>query len=73
MADRNEPRDTRTSDIPERESNDLPNRASNQEKAEGSRENTNVESGITNRPIAEEQEEQQNLPPRGSGKGGTHA
>jgi hypothetical protein len=43
-----------------------PNRASNKEPAEGSRENVNVEqAGITNRPIEEEQREQQNLPPRG--------
>jgi hypothetical protein len=66
MADHSEPRDTSTSDVP--------NRASNQEPAEGSRENVNEEGGgISNRPIAEEQAEQQNLPPRGSSKGGAHA
>jgi hypothetical protein len=64
--DQNEPRDTSTSDVP--------NRASNQEQAEGSRENINEEGGgISNRPIEEEQQEQQNLPPRGSSKGGAHA
>ena len=46
----------------------IPNEASNKEKAEGSRQNENVESGITNRPIEEEQREQQNLPPRGKSK-----
>jgi hypothetical protein len=68
MANQNEPRDTRTSDVP--------NRASNQEQAEGSRENVNESEeggGVSNRPIAEEQAEQQNLPPRGSSKGGAHA
>ena len=35
--------------------------------------NTNEESGVTNRPIEEEQREQQNLPPRGDRKDGTHA
>ena len=52
-----EPRDT-----------SIPNEQSNKEKAEGSRQNENVESGITNRPIEEEQREQQNLPPRGKSK-----
>jgi len=46
----------------------IPNEASNKEKAEGSRQNENVESGITNRPIREEQEEQQRLPPRGKSR-----
>jgi hypothetical protein len=57
MAEPTDPRDT-----------SIPNQASNKEKAEGSRENQNVESGITNRPIREEQEEQQRLPPRGHAK-----
>jgi hypothetical protein len=66
MPDQNEPRDTTTSD--------QPTRKSNQEKAEGSRENTNVEGGgISNRPIADEQAEQQGVPPRGSSKDGAHA
>ena len=66
MPDQNEPRDTTTSD--------QPTRTSNQEKAEGSRENTNVEGGgISNRPIADEQAEQQGVPPRGSNKDGAHA
>ena len=43
--------------------------------AEGTREdvNDNEEAGVTNRPIEEEQREQQNLPPRGDRKDGTHA
>jgi hypothetical protein len=68
MTERHDPHDISTSDIP--------NRASNQEKTEGSRENVNVNEeggGISNRPIAEEQAEQQSLPPRGSSKGGAHA
>ena len=51
-----EPVDPRDTSIP---------KASNKEKAEGSRENENVESGISNRPIDEEQRDQQSLlPPR---------
>jgi hypothetical protein len=59
-----EPRDT-----------SAPNEPSGREPAEGSRENvnTNEESGTTNRPIEEEQRDQQNLPPRGERKDGTHA
>ena len=57
MAEPVDPRDT-----------SIPNQASNKEKAEGSRQNENVESGISNRPIAEEQREQQSLPPRGGSK-----
>jgi hypothetical protein len=59
-----EPRDT-----------SVPNEPSSREPAEGSRENvnTNEESGTTNRPIEEEQRDQQNLPPRGERKDGTHA
>jgi hypothetical protein len=40
--------------------------------AEGARENVNIEeaaSGISNRPIEQEQREQQNLPPRGRTRG----
>ena len=61
MADSTEPRDT-----------SIPNQAANQEPAEGSRDNENVESGISNRPIREEQREQQNLPPRGRSKDENH-
>jgi hypothetical protein len=59
-----EPRDT-----------SIPGEPSRKQPAEGSRENVNVdeESGITNRPIEEEQREQQDLPPRGDRKDGTHA
>lgn len=46
----------------------IPNEPTEQEPAEGSRENVNEESGISNRPIEEEQREQQNLPPRGEKK-----
>jgi hypothetical protein len=35
--------------------------------------NTDEESGISNRPIEEEQRDQQGLPPRGGRKDGTHA
>jgi len=61
MAEPTDPRDT-----------SITNQASNKEPAEGSRENQNVESGITNRPIEEEQREQQNLPPRGKSRDETH-
>jgi hypothetical protein len=54
-----EPRDT-----------SIPNQASNKEKAEGSRANGNVERGVTNRPIEEEQRDQQNLPPGGRSETG---
>jgi hypothetical protein len=59
-----EPRDT-----------SIPDEQSRKEPAEGSRDNvnTNEEAGITNRPIEEEQREQQNLPPRGGNKDGAHA
>jgi hypothetical protein len=59
-----EPRDT-----------SVPNEQSRKQPAEGSREhvNTSEESGITNRPIEEEQRDQQNLPPRGERKDETHA
>jgi hypothetical protein len=71
MADSNTPRDRSG-----------PNDPSMKEKAEGSRDNVNIEaidndnsqeSGISNRPIEEEQREQQNLPPRGRNKEGGHA
>jgi hypothetical protein len=57
MAEPTDPRDT-----------SIPNEQSDKEKTEGSRGNQNVESEITNRPIREEQEEQQQLPPRGQSK-----
>jgi len=60
-----EPRDT-----------SIPNEQSRKQPAEGSRENVNTsdeESGISNRPIEEQQREQQNLPRRGERKDGTHA
>jgi hypothetical protein len=70
MADSQGPRDT-----------SIPNDPPSKENAEGSRDNVHIErpagergeSGITNRPIEEEQREQQNLPPRGRGKEGGHA
>jgi hypothetical protein len=59
-----EPRDT-----------SIPDEQSRPDPAEGSRENvnTNEESGISNRPIEEEQRDQQGLPRRGERKDGTHA
>ena len=59
-----EPRDTSVS-----------NEQSRKQPAEGSRENVNTgeESAISNRPIEEEQRDQQNLPTRGDRKDGTHA
>jgi hypothetical protein len=59
-----EPRDTSVPDEPRR-----------RDPAEGSRENvnTNEESDISNRPIEEEQRDQQGLPPRGDRKDRTHA
>jgi hypothetical protein len=48
------------------ENPDAPNQAANTQPAEASPES--VESGITNRPIEEEQREQQNLPPRGESR-----
>ena len=60
-----EPRDT-----------SVPNEQSREQPAEGSRENVNTgeeSAGITNRPIEEEQRDQQNLPPRGERKDGAHA
>jgi hypothetical protein len=57
------------------------NPALDKEKPEGSRrtvdealENESQQpSGVSNRPIEEEQEEQAELPPRGERKGGAHA
>lgn len=44
--------------------------AGNKEPAEGSRENAG---GISNRPLREEQERQEKVPPRGKNKEGRHA
>jgi hypothetical protein len=68
MTEQPEPHDTK-----------VPSDPAAQEPAEGSRNNvddTGVgrrDAGITNRPIEEEQREQQNLPPRGDSKEGGHA
>jgi hypothetical protein len=59
--------------MPQHNDPNIPNQASNKEKAEGSRENTNEGAGISNRPVEEEQQRQENLPPRGDSKGGSHA
>jgi hypothetical protein len=48
----------------------MPNQASNKEKAEGSRDSGG---GITNRPLDEEQQNQERVPPRGETKDGSHA
>ena len=56
-----------------------PNHASSIEQAEGSRENVQggnahqEAAGITNRSRKQEEEAQESLPPRGQGKGGSHA
>jgi hypothetical protein len=62
-----------------------PNHASSMEKAEGSRDTAEANrsshdaggqqhgAGITNRPLEEEREEQDSLPPRGTAKDGSHA
>jgi hypothetical protein len=50
---------------------DMPNRSSNMEQAEGSRENVRSgdnSGGITNRPLEREQQEQERLPDRGQAK-----
>lgn len=65
---------------------DTPSRSSNMEKAEGDRPEENDRepapetryqerggSGITNRPIDEEVENQKEVPPRGDSKPGAHA
>jgi hypothetical protein len=65
---------------------DAPNDASMKEKAEGSRDNVNTTGrndatntagasggGITNRPLEEEEHEQEQLPPRGTAKDRSHA
>jgi len=57
------PSDKRNDPVPE-------NTPSNKEPAEGSRENAG---GITNRPLGEEQQNQQRVPPRGHAKEDRHA
>lgn len=62
---------------------DMPSRASNMEKAEGDRRNDDDApenryddrggAGITNRPLDEEVENQEEVPPRGKSKPGAHA
>lgn len=63
---------------------DIPSRASRMEKAEGDREDARNDapeardehgggSGITNRPLDEEVENQKEVPPRGKAKPGAHA
>ena len=46
------------------------NEPANKEPAQGSRDDAG---GISNRPLSEEQQRQQNLPPRGKNKDGGHA
>jgi hypothetical protein len=49
----------------------MPNRSSNMEQAEGSRDTvrgSDTGGGITNRPLEREQEEQERLPERGQSK-----
>ena len=57
--------------------NELPNRQSNMEKAEGDRpsstDETRGSAGITNRPVEEEQNNQDRVPDRGRSKPGAHA
>lgn len=51
--------------------NDRPNQAANKEPAEGSRETIDSRegaSGISNRPLEEEQQEQENIPERGQSR-----
>jgi hypothetical protein len=64
---------------PRQDGKQEPNHASSMEQAEGSRENVQdgdahqQSAGITNRPLEDEQQEQESLPPRGTSKGGSHA
>jgi hypothetical protein len=55
---------------PQTEEHTRPNQAANKEPAEGSRETTG---GISNRPLDEEEENQERVPPRGDAKDGSHA
>jgi hypothetical protein len=56
---------------------DRPNRQSNMEKAEGDRDASRYDdkgrAGTTNRPIAQEKDNQERVPERGERKGGAHA
>jgi hypothetical protein len=61
------PKQTRPADASDQS---VPNRAANKEPAEGSRDNAG---GITNRPLEEEQDNQERVPPRGESKEGGHA
>ena len=47
-----------------------PNRAENNRPTEESHENAG---GISNRPLSEERQRQENVPPRGKSKGDSHA
>jgi hypothetical protein len=58
------------STVDSRQSTEVPNPAANKEPAEGSRENAG---GISNRPLEEEQDNQERVPPRGEAKEGGHA
>jgi len=58
------------SSVDTRQSTDVPSQAANKEPAEGSRENAG---GISNRPLEEEQENQDRVPPRGEAKESEHA
>jgi hypothetical protein len=49
---------------------DIQNQAANTENPEGSRENAG---GITNRPLEQDQDNQNRVPPRGETKDGSHA
>jgi hypothetical protein len=52
----------------DQEDNTMPNQAANREPAEGSREtalDSDEGAGITNRPLPEEKESQNRVPPRG--------
>ena len=54
----------------------IPNPAANRDPAEGSREAVNENEGaggITNRPLSEEEANQERVPPRGENKEGGHA
>jgi len=55
----------------------IPNQASHKEPAEGARETVDhaddAAGGITNRPLEEERDNQDRLPPRGETKEGGHA
>jgi len=60
-----------------RGSEEPPNSASEMEPAEGSRDirpdHAQQGAGITNRPVEQEQQEQESLPPRGTSKDGSLA